>query len=55
MDKNLRRMADQDSPAQDSRVYVPFPGADEKYEDNSDWRLYNPGKYQDPDWSPDKE
>jgi hypothetical protein len=55
MNKCPRQCADQDSQSPESRVYVPFPGADEKYEDNSDWRLYNPGKYHDPDWSPDKE
>ncbi|MEF2146313.1 MAG: hypothetical protein V3573_12785 [Desulfovibrionaceae bacterium] len=36
-------------------VYVPYPGADEKYEDGQDWRVYNPDKYLDPNWSPDKE
>lgn len=36
-------------------VYTPYPGADEKYDDGSDWRLYNPEKYRDPNWSPDKE
>ncbi|MEF2230802.1 MAG: hypothetical protein V3571_07725 [Pseudodesulfovibrio sp.] len=36
-------------------LYVPYPGADEKYDDGSDWRLYNPEKYRDPNWSPDKE
>ncbi|WP_243546733.1 hypothetical protein [Pseudodesulfovibrio tunisiensis] len=39
----------------ESRTYVPFPGADEKYEDGKDWRLYNPEKYRDPNWSPEKE
>ncbi len=40
----------------DSRLIVPYPGADEKYEDDhKDWRIYNPGKYSDPLWSPDKE
>ncbi|WP_018124011.1 hypothetical protein [Desulfovibrio oxyclinae] len=38
-----------------SRLFVPFPGADEKYEDGRDWRVYNPEKYHDPNWSPDKE
>lgn len=38
-----------------ARTFVPYPGADEKYEDGSDWRLYNPDKYRDPNWSPDKE
>ncbi|HMM39358.1 MULTISPECIES: hypothetical protein [Desulfovibrio] len=47
--------AEQESQSSEHRVYVPFPGADEKYEDKSDWRLYNPAKYHDPDWSPDKE
>lgn len=37
------------------KLYTPFPGADEKYDDGSDWRLYNPDKYRDPNWSPDKE
>lgn len=37
------------------KVYVPYPGADEKYTDTSDWRLYNPEKYRDPNWSPEKE
>jgi len=36
-------------------VYTPYPGADEKYDDGTDWRLYNPEKYRDPNWSPDKE
>jgi len=36
-------------------IYTPYPGADEKYDDGSDWRLYNPDKYRDPNWSPDKE
>lgn len=41
---------------QDSRIVVPYPGADEKYEDgHKDWRIYNPSKYHDPLWSPDKE
>lgn len=39
----------------DSRLYVPYPGGDEKYDDGKDWRLYNPEKYRDPNWSPDKE
>jgi hypothetical protein len=39
----------------EGRVYVPFPGADEKYDDGRDWRIYNPGKYRDPNWSPEKE
>ena len=39
----------------DKKTYTPFPGADEKYDDGSDWRLYNPDKYRDPNWSPDKE
>ena len=37
------------------KVYTPYPGADEKYDDGRDWRLYNPDKYRDPNWSPDKE
>lgn len=37
------------------RVYTPYPGADEKYEGDRDWRLYNPDKYRDPNWSPEKE
>jgi hypothetical protein len=38
------------------QVYVPYPGADEKYDNgHRDWRLYNPEKYHDPLWSPDKE
>ncbi|MGE4503936.1 MAG: hypothetical protein AB7D51_01190 [Desulfovibrionaceae bacterium] len=37
------------------KLYVPYPGADEKYEDGQDWRIYNPDKYRDPNWSPDKE
>ncbi|WP_319543623.1 hypothetical protein [uncultured Pseudodesulfovibrio sp.] len=39
----------------DEKTYTPYPGADEKYDDGSDWRLYNPDKYRDPNWSPDKE
>jgi hypothetical protein len=39
----------------EEKTYTPFPGADEKYDDGSDWRLYNPDKYRDPNWSPDKE
>ena len=40
----------------DGTVYVPYPGADIKYKDNHrDWRIYNPEKYLDPNWSPDKE
>lgn len=39
----------------EGQVYTPFPGADEKYDDGSDWRVYNPDKYRDPQWSPDKE
>lgn len=39
-----------------SRLVVPYPGADEKYVDtHKDWRIYNPAKYHDPLWSPDKE
>ncbi|MFW5838193.1 MAG: hypothetical protein ACOCVM_09290 [Desulfovibrionaceae bacterium] len=38
------------------QVYTPYPGADEKYDNgHRDWRLYNPKKYHDPLWSPDKE
>ncbi len=37
------------------KTYIPYPGADEKYEDGQDWRIYNPDKYRDPNWSPDKE
>ncbi|MBN2141145.1 MAG: hypothetical protein PHV85_06195 [Desulfovibrionaceae bacterium] len=37
------------------RTYYPYPGADEKYEDDHDWRIYNPDKYRDPNWSPEKE
>lgn len=40
---------------ENEKVYTPYPGADEKYDDGSDWRLYNPEKYRDPNWSPDKE
>ncbi|MGE4551958.1 MAG: hypothetical protein AB7D57_02535 [Desulfovibrionaceae bacterium] len=40
---------------QNGTVYVPYPGADEKYDDGQDWRLYNPEKYRDPNWSPEKE
>jgi hypothetical protein len=36
-------------------VYRPYPEADEKYDDGQDWRIYNPDKYRDPNWSPDKE
>ncbi len=37
-------------------VYVPYPGADTKYQDDHrDWKIYNPAKYRDPNWSPDKE
>ncbi|MBG0789090.1 MAG: hypothetical protein H0S80_01175 [Desulfovibrionaceae bacterium] len=39
----------------DEKLFTPYPGADEKYDDGSDWRLYNPAKYRDPNWSPDKE
>lgn len=40
----------------ESVVYTPYPGADQKYQDNhKDWRIYNPDKYRDPKWSPDKE
>jgi hypothetical protein len=39
----------------EEKTYTPYPGADEKYDDGSDWRLYNPDKYRDPNWSPDKE
>ena len=42
-------------PEPKGNVYVPFPGADEKYDDGMDWRIYNPAKYHDPNWSPDKE
>ena len=45
------READKDC----EKTYTPYPGADEKYDDGSDWRLYNPEKYRDPNWSPDKE
>ncbi|WP_285905419.1 hypothetical protein [Pseudodesulfovibrio pelocollis] len=45
----------QDQDHQEEKIYTPFPGADEKYDDGSDWRLYNPDKYRDPSWSPDKE
>lgn len=41
--------------SEDSKTYVPYPGADEKYDDGQDWRLYNPAKYRDPNWSPEKE
>lgn len=44
-----------ESEKRQSRLYVPYPGADEKYNDGSDWRIYNPDKYRDPEWSPDKE
>ncbi|WP_170283769.1 hypothetical protein [Pseudodesulfovibrio senegalensis] len=40
---------------EEGRVFTPYPGADEKYEDGNDWRIYNPDKYRDPNWSPDKE
>lgn len=36
-------------------VYTPYPGADEKYVNKNDWRLYDKDKYHDPNWSPDKE
>lgn len=39
----------------EAKVFTPYPGADEKYDDGKDWRLYNPEKYHDPNWSPDKE
>ncbi|WP_187170352.1 hypothetical protein [Salidesulfovibrio onnuriiensis] len=56
MEKNdrikMECQADQNS---QGHVYTPFPGADEKYDDGSDWRVYNPDKYRDPKWSPDKE
>ena len=40
----------------EGQVYVPFPGADPKYDNgHRDWRIYNPDKYRDPNWSPDKE
>lgn len=38
-----------------ARVYTPYPGADEKYDDGNDWRIYNPDKYRDPNWAPEKE
>ncbi len=41
--------------ARQVKTYTPYPGADEKYEDNQDWRIYNPDKYRDPKWSPEKE
>lgn len=44
-----------DNVGTDDKLYTPYPGADEKYDDGSDWRLYNPEKYRDPNWSPDKE
>ncbi len=55
MSKFSCQCSDNESSSGDARIYVPFPGADEKYDDKSDWRLYNPEKYRDPDWSPDKE
>lgn len=40
----------------EGRIYTPFPGADPKYDNgHKDWRIYNPDKYHDPNWSPDKE
>jgi len=56
MDKNNRNDMEfvSDNSGQ-SKVYTPYPGADEKYDDGSDWRIYNPDKYRDPNWSPDKE
>lgn len=40
----------------ESNIYVPFPGADAKYiDEHRDWKIYNPEKYRDPNWSPDKE
>ncbi|MDK2954917.1 MAG: hypothetical protein PWQ57_413 [Desulfovibrionales bacterium] len=41
---------------EEGHVFTPYPGADEKYDNgHRDWRLYNPKKYHDPLWSPDKE
>ncbi|CCH47267.1 hypothetical protein [Pseudodesulfovibrio piezophilus] len=45
----------EDKKKDEEKTYTPFPGADEKYDDGRDWRLYNPDKYRDPNWSPDKE
>ena len=47
------RLANNDEKS--DKVYTPYPGADEKYDDGRDWRLYNPDKYRDPNWSPEKE
>lgn len=41
--------------AENKKLVVPYPGADEKYIGSKDWRLYDRDKYFDPDWSPDKE
>lgn len=38
------------------RLYKDHPEGDEKYDNgHRDWRIYNPEKYHDPKWSPDKE
>jgi len=50
--KSRERDAEQ---GKSEKVYVPYPGGDEKYHDGRDWRLYNPEKYRDPNWSLDKE
>jgi hypothetical protein len=56
MEKCLTSPAEgQQADSKESRLYVPYPGGDEKYDGGKDWRLYNPEKYRDPDWSPDKE
>lgn len=46
---------EQQDEKKNEKLFTPYPGADEKYDDGSDWRLYNPEKYRDPNWSPDKE
>lgn len=56
MEKNDRKDLEcQTDETSHGSVYTPFPGADEKYYDGTDWRVYNPDKYRDPKWSPDKE
>ncbi len=56
MEKSYFKDADfQKEDNKNEKTYTPFPGADEKYDDGRDWRLYNPDKYRDPNWSPDKE
>ncbi len=50
--ENEEKQQDEETP---KNTYVPYPGADEKYRNDRDWRLYDKDKYHDPDWSPEKE